>query len=69
MSKVVRVEKSYYTDTGDITLYGTFAGTVEEFEERLKTFSIQTTDPRIDWDEEPDGGWEYIDFSFGLVKE
>lgn len=68
----VRVQKEYYK-----IIQGTIeveADSQEEAEEQVEELMmtrpyLQTTDPRIKWDEEPTEGMQYIDFSFEIVPQ
>lgn len=57
----MRVSKDYYSEDEDeiVTVEGMFKGTEEEWED-----CISHSDPRITWEEEPEEGWVYKDFSF-----
>ncbi len=80
----VLLQKSYGHHSGQRTFTGTITVTAtsqSEAEAKVRAMlfdrskPLQTTDPRIVWEEgcDPeelaDEGWEYEDWSFGLVEQ
>ena len=78
----VRLEKSYIKllppdDYDYWTIYGTMPVKAKSQEEanakveKMLTFprrgELQSNDPRIAWEDEPDNDWECEDFSFSLA--
>jgi hypothetical protein len=54
------VSKDYYTcDDAVVTIEGVFDGTEAEWDG-----CTSHTDKRIEWEQEPEDGWVYKDFSF-----
>lgn len=67
----VTVTKEYYLPGGrSEECIGTIeVEDVEQFRRDMDSRKVQSTDPRIEWDTEPDDDWVYVDFSFQIVED